>query len=166
MNALRVVLSVPFICLVLAAPQTAFAHKFYTSIAHVEYNEQEGKLEVSLRVFADDLERALSVRSGKRVRLDTTKDAEALALAYLRDSFEVRDGKGARVELSWVGWNTENEVVWFYFEAALDSAGARIRNEIFLSLFENQVNTVNIKRGDKLRTHVFKRGDAGFKPLF
>ncbi|HVF56986.1 MAG TPA: DUF6702 family protein [Pyrinomonadaceae bacterium] len=161
----------PFVTLLLLlclAPQpraAAVAHKFYTSIAHAEYNERERKLEVSLRVFADDLENALSARSKRRVRLDSAKDAEALVFAYLQDSFEIRDAKGETAQLKWVGWEMKPEVVWLYFEAALPGGpeGARVRDEIFLSMFDNQVNTLNFKLGDRRHSLVFKRGDAGFK---
>jgi len=114
----------------LAWPGGAAAHKYYASLARAEYNEETKAVEFALRVFADDFELALSRRSGRKVHLDRTKEAADLALAYLRETFEVGGRDGRRVELKWVGMETQGDVAWLYFEAPLPEgpAGATPRD--------------------------------------
>lgn len=147
----------------LAWPGGAAAHKYYTSLARAEYNEETKTVEFALRVFADDLELALTRRGGRKVYLDKTKDAADLTLAYLRETFEVVGRDGRRVELRWIGMETQGDVAWLYFEAPLPEgpAGATLRDRILLELFQTQVNIVSLKYGGGKLDLVFKRGDDG-----
>jgi len=85
------------------APRVASAHKFHESLTQLEYNRQTRSVEISIRLFADDLEAALSKRNGKSVRLDKTQDMESLTLDYLRHTFELKNGEGEAKQLAWVG---------------------------------------------------------------
>lgn len=145
-----------------APPPAAAAHKYYTSLARVEYNEADKTVEVSLRVFADDLEAALTRRAGRRVVLDRTKDVERLVLAYLRDTFEIKNRGGETKALSWVGMELRAGVAWLYFEAEMPEglAGARLRDHVLFELFARQVNTVSVRYGAARADLVFVRGDG------
>ena len=144
-------------------PGGAAAHKYYASLARAEYNEETKAVEVALRVFADDFELALTRRSGRKISLDESEDDGALALAYLRETFEVSGRDGRRVELRWVGMETQGDVAWLYFEAPLPEgpSGAALRDRVLLELFRTQVNIVNFKHGGVKLDMVFRRGDDG-----
>jgi hypothetical protein len=148
-----------------AAPLPAHAapaHKYYTSLAQVEYNAREKSVEVSLRVFADDLELALTRRAGRKVSLDRMKDAEGLVLAYLRDTFEIKNRGGETKALKWVGMELRAGVAWLYFEAEMPEglAGARLRDHVLFELFDEQVNTVSVRYPGAKADLVFARGDG------
>lgn len=140
----------------------AAAHKFYTSLARVEYNASEKSVEVTLRVFADDLELALRRRAGREVNLDRTKDADQLVLAYLRDAFEIKNSDGEAKALKWVGMELRAGVAWLYVEAEMPEglAGARLRDQLFFELFDEQVNTVSVRYRGASGDLVFVRGDG------
>jgi hypothetical protein len=145
------------------AARPAFAaHKYYTSLAQVEYNAESKTVEVSLRVFADDLELALTRRAGRRVSLDRTKDADHLALAYLRDTFEIKNRDGETKALRWVGMELRSDIAWLYVEAEMPEglAGARLRDHVLFELFEKQVNTVSVRYPGAKADIVFARGDG------
>ncbi|HKG20846.1 MAG TPA: DUF6702 family protein, partial [Blastocatellia bacterium] len=97
--------------------QTALAHKFHESLTQLEYNEQARTVELSLRLFADDLEEGLSRRAARKVRIDKTEDADALTLAYVQDAFELRDRDGRAKIFRWVGMEIKVDVAWVYVEA-------------------------------------------------
>lgn len=145
-----------------ATAHAAAAHKFYTSLAQVEYNAEEGTVEVSLRVFADDLELALKRRAGRDVRLDRTKDADRLVLAYLQDTFEIRSRDGRATALKWVGMELRAGVAWLYFEAEMPEglSGARLRDHVLFELFDEQVNTVSVRYKGARGDLVFIHGDG------
>jgi hypothetical protein len=145
-----------------ALPHAAAAHKYYRSLAQVEYNAESKSVEVSLRVFADDLELALTRRAGRKVSLDRTKDADRLVLAYLRDTFEIKNRDGETKALKWVGMELRADVAWLYVEAEMPEglAGGRVRDHILFELFEKQVNTVSVRYPDARADLVFARGDG------
>ena len=147
--------------LCVAAPVSA-AHKFYTSLARVEYNAAEKSVEVTLRVFADDLELALKRRSGREVRLDRTKDADRLVLDYLRDTFEIKNRDGEVKPLKWVGMELRAGVAWLYVEADMPEglSGAHLRDQVLFELFKEQVNTVSVRYPGASADLVFVRGDG------
>jgi len=49
------------------------AHKFYVSVTQVVYNEATKTIELSSRIFIDDLEKALQKRHQTKLYLDTPK---------------------------------------------------------------------------------------------
>ena len=144
---------------------TAAAHKFHLSFTQIEYNAQEKSAEITIRVFADDLENALSQRKGKSVKLDH-KDAAMLIAAYLREILELKGRNGQLKKLTWVGMEPKADVVLLYVEAKLPEGltGVQLRQRIFFELFDDQVNQVLIKFAHDKSTLEFKRND-GFKPL-
>lgn len=140
----------------------AAVHKFYTSLARVEYNAEEKTAEVTLRVFADDLELALKRRTGREVKLDRTKDADQLVLAYLRDTFDIKNHDGDVKALKWVGMELRAGIAWLYVEAEMPEglSGARLRDHVLFELFEEQVNTVSVRCNSASADLVFARGDG------
>lgn len=140
----------------------ASAHKFHASLVEVDLNRTTGKLEVGMRLFADDLEAALARKHGRRVRLDATPNAGPLVLDYLREQFVIRDAKGSALELSWVGMEARVDEAWVYVESPAPAtlAGARVSNRVFFELFGDQVNTVNFQDGDARTTLLFSPGDG------
>jgi len=142
------------------------AHKFHTSFAEADYNAKEGSLQITMRTFPDDLENILSRRSKKSVRLDRKQETEPLLAAYLQETFQLKNARGEIIKLSWVGMDAGVDSAWLYFEALMPEgcAGAQLRNQFLFDLYDDQVNLVNIKHGDKKHALTFKNGDR-FRPL-
>jgi len=143
-------------------PLVAAAHKYYTSLAQAEYDAESKSMEVTLRVFADDLELALTRRAGLAVSLDRTKNADRLVLAYLRDTFEIRNRDGEAKALKWVGMELRAGVAWLYVEAEMPEglSGARLRDHVLFELFAEQVNTVSVRYAGARADLVFVPGDG------
>jgi hypothetical protein len=147
-------------------PATAAAHKFHTSFTVADYNAPEQSLQITLRTFPDDLENILGRRNGKAVHLDRKKEAEPLLLAYLQETFRLKNAKGEIVKLTWVGMDAGVDSVWLYFEAQLPEgcAGVELHNQFMFDLYDDQINLVNVKQGDRKHALTFKNGDR-FQPL-
>ncbi len=85
------------ILLILFFLAPAGRHDFHTSLAEVHYNQAAQTLEVSLRVFTDDLESALSKENGgKVIRVTEDKAADSFIQTYLSRYFSVTDGANRR----------------------------------------------------------------------
>lgn len=154
------------LALLLCVAPPASAHKFHTSFAEADYNARERSLQVTLRTFPDDLENILTRRAGRAVTLDDKKRAAELTFAYLQEVFQLKDTRGRAVRLSWVGMEAGVDNVWLYFEAKLPAggAGAQLSDRWLADLYEDQINLVNVRAGERKLTLTFERG-TGFQPI-
>lgn len=150
----------------LALATAAAAHPIHTSFAEADYNRVTQRLEVALRVFADDFETALSLRAGKKISLEKTPAAEldALMQACLAEQFLVRPADGAPAGFTWVGRelkDAQNEL-WLYFEFPLPGGaeGSRFRHRVLCELFSDQLNSVRVRDGERQVTLVFLPGEG------
>jgi hypothetical protein len=150
----------------LALATTAAAHPVHTSFAEADYNRATQRLEVALRVFADDFEAALSRHAGRKISLEKTPAAEldTLMRARLAEQFLVRPADGAPVGPAWVGRelkDAQNEL-WLYFEFPLPGGveGARFRHAVLCELFRDQLNSVRVRDGERQVTLVFLPGQG------
>ncbi|MGH9844839.1 MAG: DUF6702 family protein [Blastocatellia bacterium] len=156
----------------LCNPQSAIrnphSHKFHVSVAAIEFNSKAQSVEVVLRVYADDLENALSQHAKRTVKLDPAKSREAgeVVMAYLRSQFELKTAAGKPVKFTWVGLEAQVDMFWLYFEGKAPGglAGTQLKNRVFCELFDDQVNIVNAKQQGKQVGTMFEPKD-GFKPL-
>src|SRR5687768_3885158 len=144
------------------APGT-LAHRYHTSVTRLEYNAEERLAEITVQTFADDVEAALSKRSGPagNVRLDGSERTNALVLGYLRNVLAIRSGD-TELELQWIGMELKGHTVWIYLQAKAPDGLAKtsLRNTLLFDLFTDQINIVNILKNGKRSSVVFKRGDA------
>jgi hypothetical protein len=137
------------------------AHKFYASFVTINYNQREQLVEITMRIFPDDLEAALSRQQNKPVHLDKSKSVSAKIMAYLRKSFELR--KNGRLQpLRWIGIDLGTDSAFLYMEVKLPGglSGAEVRNHFLFEMFDDQTNVVSIKYDGKQLDHVFRRNDG------
>ncbi|QQS47559.1 MAG: hypothetical protein IPM66_02555 [Acidobacteriota bacterium] len=144
-------------------------HKFHVSVSQVEFRQNDGTVEIVIRVFADDFENALSGHAKRPVRADQLqRDEKAgeLVLSYLRSALELRTRAGQPVRLNWDGMEGQTDVFWLYLKGRAPGGieGAQMKNRIFCELFDDQVNIVNTRFGGKQVGTMFERTD-GFKPI-
>jgi hypothetical protein len=143
------------------------SHKIHVSVAQIEFNQSKQSVEIAIRVFTDDLENALSRRSKRAVKIDPAaakKDRQVgdLAMAYLRENFELKTRTGRAVKLNWAGLEGQMDMFWLYLEGKMPGGleGAQLRNGIFCELFDDQVNIVNAKIQGKQAGLMFEAKDS------
>lgn len=130
----------------LAAPLTAgISHKFYLSLAQIEHNNKNQTLEISLKVFTDDLERCLGKKFRENLKLgdaDEHPQSDQLIESYLKEKIRFKcDGKD--LTLMFLGKEVSVEETWCYVEVALNSENPKsieIDNRIFIEVYADQVN--------------------------
>ena len=141
------------------------AHKYHFSFTQIEYNAKEKAAEITLRVFADDLEAIISKRSGKPIKLDH-KEAAPLVAAYVRETLELKGRDGRSQKLTWIGMESKIDVALLYLEAKAPAglSGVQLRQRMFFDLFDDQINQVLVKAGHNKASLDFKPGES-FKTI-
>ena len=126
-------------------------HKFYVSLTEVRYNTETERFEVSMRIFPDDLDRALLERSGIHSQLASElehKSADSLLMVYLLEDFTLLVN-GEEIALNYIGKEPESDAIWCYMESSKVVAPETITvgNAILTEYFPNQINIIQVYHG-------------------
>ena len=153
------------LALAASVPAIVSAHKFYMSLTVVDHNAAEKSLEVTMRLFADDLELAVAKQTGKTLK-HGQPGFDAAVLAVVQRALAIKRADGSPLTLTWVGLENKVDVTWVYVEAkdVAATAGFTVRDTIFTDLFPEQVNMLHVNDGRGRRAVDFRAGD-GFKPF-
>ncbi len=126
-------------------------HEFYVSLTELRHNPVSEMLEVSMRIFPDDMDRALLEKSGIQTELATETEhprADSLLREYLLDHLKVEINQ-QEIQLNYLGKETEGNAIWCYLESApvSDPEHIRIENTLLLFTFPDQVNIIQVYVG-------------------
>lgn len=123
-------------------------HPFYVSLTELEHNEKAKRLEISCKVFSNDLEAVLEknyhtridiLKAGDKVRI------EPLIRDYLQQHFKVViDGKP--VSLRFLGYEIEEDAAWCYLEAEkINQVNLlEIKNDVLFAEHPTQTNMLHV----------------------
>lgn len=141
------------IALLLLLPLFAFtvAHKYYVSVTTINYSQKDDALQITTRIFIDDLEKVLEDRYDINVKLDTPeeyKSANSYIEKYFKTKFLLKvDGK--EKPFTFLGKKYEVDMVVCYLEIPkvelAKAESIEIQNELLTDVFEEQQNIVNFK---------------------
>lgn len=151
----------PYIFSVLLLIQGIF-HPFFISLTEIRYNSAEKSLEISQKIFRDDLETALTHQYKSKVNLLTTKDKadlEKKIRKYVLENNEIYIN-GQKRELNYLGYELDEEAVWVYLEALKVPLPqtADIRNSILHKHFESQQNIINFYLSKNPKSLILLKG--------
>lgn len=134
----------------------ATPHPLYISVTELNHNPKDKILEVSCKMFTNDLETALEKMSGKPVDLAAAKDKAAsdkLIEAYVEKHLRLKlDGKP--VVLHFIGSEKENDGTWSYFQVNDVPALKRIDavDELLYDSFNQQINIMHVTVGGQRKS--------------
>lgn len=138
----------------LFASLLAVLHPFYVSVTDIEYKGESEKLEISCRMFFDDLEDALAQDENRRVNMIKPADrleVDKLLSAYITKNLMVQLD-GSRVALTYLGYEIEEDAAWCYLEATQvpTPKNITIQNTLLYRSHDKQSNIMHISvNGDR-----------------
>lgn len=123
-------------------------HPFYVSITSVDYNDAAHRVEISSRIFYDDLEVAL--KDGRNLKIDlinpTDRPAvDSLMASYFRNYFGLAVN-GKPVPLHYVGYEIDEDVAWCFLEVTDINHVERLQldNRLLFNQFPKQSNIMHV----------------------
>lgn len=139
--------------------KTKIVHAFHTSLTEIQYNPKEKSLEISIRMFTDDLETALTkANNGQKVMIGGKNDnSDAILSKYVQQHFMIVTPQKQKKAMSILGKEMEGDATWVYVEIpnSPDFKGNIIYNSIMQELFDDQTNIVNFIQPSGKKTYVF-----------
>lgn len=126
----------------------ALLHPYYVSVTEIKHNAGEQRLEISCRVFSDDLESALNKLGHGKVDILNTKNfaqVNPLIAEYIPKHLKISIN-GKAVNLRFVGYELESEATWCYFEVEGIRSVKKITisNDILYAEHEEQINMMHV----------------------
>lgn len=124
------------------------SHPFYVSVAEINHNAKDKTLEISCKIFSEDLEEILKKNYKAPVDLANVKMQvvnDKMIQDYITGHLIINtDGKASR--LSYVGFEKESAVVYCYFEVANISTVKKleITNSILQDFTDKQTNIMHV----------------------
>lgn len=124
-------------------------HKFYVSTTIIHQNTISQSLEITIKLFSDDLENALQQFTEEPIRLGDEREhseTEEWLQNYLQSCFSLHFNDRP-VVLNYIGKEVEYDLTYVYFELLNipEFNILNIKNEILFDQFEDQVNIVHLR---------------------
>lgn len=146
---------------------TVVAHDFHVSRLTINFDSQQGRTEMTLQTFVDDLETAVAaehrlpsvtpagtnVVSEGSLNLLSPKQhplADSLVEAYVRRRVRISSGGKALEGLRYLGMEPADDpyAMYVYLSAPLPAPGATLEvdSRYFIDLYEDQQNIIVVER--------------------
>jgi hypothetical protein len=139
-------------------PKSALAHRMNAAMSLVEISPSSGKLQVTHRLFAHDLEGALGARSVDMAWFETPQGKAALR-DYCLAQFVVRGHNNRVIALTLIGVEVDGAVIHAYFEGPRLRGPTIVVDSNFLQdISESQVNQVNVRANGRTVSAIFQTG--------
>lgn len=130
-------------------------HPFFVSVTELKQNGKDKTIDISSKLFIDDLEKALSAANKTQVDLSHPANKEQTdqwVAGYFKQHFQLKVN-GRVVPVTFIGYEKEGEAAWCYLQVAGAPVAVQqleITSNVLYELFESQIHifhaTVNGER--------------------
>lgn len=139
-----------------------FVHPFYISLTEIRYNPKEKSLEISQKIFRDDLENALTGQYKSKINFlipGNKAELEKKVKKYILDNNDIYIN-GEKLMLNYLGYELEDEAIWFYLEALTVPVPktADVKNSILHKNFDSQQNVINFYLSKNPKSLILLKG--------
>jgi hypothetical protein len=131
-------------------------HAYYVSVCEIYHNSRTQALEISIKIFADDLELALRKNGNPEVTVVEEKPDPALKemlFDYLNERFIISiDKKATRLHM--VGYEFDDDVLLCYVEIKNVPVISliEVHNNIITEVYEEQINLTHFQYLGKMKS--------------
>lgn len=141
----------------LIAGFSAFLHPLHVSVTEIKFDAKDKELEITTRIFLDDLEEAIRLER-KQPTLDITQPGSGLStdqllVEYLAKKLTIKvDGKA--VKITFLGHEIEGDVVivYAYAPGVKKIKGIEVTHTTITELYEDQSNLVHVTKEEKTKS--------------
>jgi hypothetical protein len=143
-------------------------HPYYVSNTDINYNSSSKTLEITCRIFTDNLEDALEKSSKNSVNILQPKNKEEvnqLISNYIIKHFQL-SANGKLKSLQFIGYEQNEDAIWVYFEAIESEVPKKIEvtNSLLYDFFPQQINMIHYSvNGEKKISHKLNNPESRIK---
>ena len=122
-------------------------HPYYISVVDIKYSAQEKSIQLSTRLFTNDLEDALETIYHKKMDVLNPKhkaEVDSIIFTYIKQRLHISINKKDQT-LNYIGYEREEESIWTYLEIKKVTAPKTlsITTKLLYDYLPSQVNIVH-----------------------
>jgi len=140
-------------------------HPFHVSVTDIVHKAETQSVQVSQRIFIDDLEQGLK-KFHQLDYVDTYKPKDPIRLdslieAYLKQKVFIRINGKTRA-FNYLGSEVESDARWCYYEiqGIAEVTEAEITNVLLMEVFDDQQNIVHFKANEVMKSYKLDKEDT------
>lgn len=132
-------------------------HPYHVSVCEIEYKSIEQTLQVTHRIFIDDLEAALRDQHQEEwfdiVNPQNEQQRDTWIKEYVSQRFSIRLNNDL-IKGNYLGHEFEYDVIFCYIEYSdcIEIKNIEVTNTILLDQFEDQTNLVHVTFNDNVKS--------------
>ena len=134
-------------------------HKFYMAIYQINYAPEKKMLQITTRIFADDLNKALEKKYKKKTFLGSGKESvesEQLLKKYLAENFTLKvNGQSKPINLLSEEMDGDVLVCYLSIRDIPKIKSLEIYNAVLIECFPEQQNIVNVTAFNDKKSFLF-----------
>jgi predicted RNase H-related nuclease YkuK (DUF458 family) len=142
-------------------------HKFYVGVFQIDYFKEKKAVQITARLFIDDLEKALYKKHNKHIYI-TTKDeiaeANTLIANYLSEKLKIKINNKSQ-SLQFLTKEQEDNIVICYLKIPFKDniKDLEITNTVLSDIFNEQQNLVHLNLNSNKKTLLFTNTETSQK---
>jgi hypothetical protein len=142
-------------------------HKFYVGVFQIDYFKEKKAVQITVRLFIDDLEKALYKKHNKHIYI-TTKDeiaeANTLIANYLSEKLKIKINNKSQ-SLQFLTKEQEDNIVICYLKIPFKDniKDLEITNTVLSDIFKEQQNLVHLNLNSNKKTLLFTNTETNQK---
>jgi hypothetical protein len=139
-------------------------------VTEIKHDAATNELQISSRIFADDLENVLKKQSRQAVDIihpANRTQTDSLVAAYVNKHLVITvDGK--TVKLHYIGYKIEEEAAWCFLEAEniKPFKQVHVKDDILYSEHPNQINMIHVILHDQRKSTKLDNPNASADIVF
>ncbi len=133
-----------------------FPHPFHVSVCEINHDEKTNALQITHRIFLDDLEEGLNTFYNENLDLLNPKDLDKinrLVADYLSKRFNI-SVNGKKREVEYLGNEMGKDVMLCYMEITKVKKfnTIEIENKVLFEAFDDQSNIIHVDYNDQIKS--------------
>ncbi len=148
-----------YIFILILLPLVAFqTHKYYLSLTKIEYQKETKSIQITARIFIDDLETALNKKYDKSFKLDTNNElnnTDEYINNYISKLLIISINNKV-ISFNYLGKKYETDVVYLFaeIENISEIKSIEVQNKILMEHFPEQQNIIKININGKKKSFI------------
>ena len=138
-------------------------HKFYVSVTEVAYVESKNRIEITTRIFIDDLEKGLEKKYNKKINLATKEEipeAKEFIKGYLNQRVQA-NVNNKTAEVIFLGSEVENDVLICYLKIDFSEkiTTFELYNNVLTEIYADQQNLIHTNINNTKRSFLLTKSE-------
>jgi len=152
-----------FVFAVLMLLTSLTVHKFYVSVTEVAYAESKNRIEITTRIFIDDLEKGLEKKYNKKINLATKEEipeAKEFIKGYLNQRVQA-NVNNKTAEVVFLGAEVENDVLICYLKIDFSEkiTTFELFNNVLTEIYADQQNLIHTNINNTKRSFLLTKSE-------